>query len=273
MNMLTHWGRVTRICVSKLTIIDSDNDLSPGRRQAIIWPNDGILLIRTSGTNFSEILSETQLFSFKKMHLKMASAKWRLFCLGLNMLMCLLTSPWAFLLHRWPVMGSFDADIDGHQTYQLTKHLIHKWNWLGYHSYGIWFWEKYSHVCDCVVHCWHRDGKHCYTGGLLFWWKNPQAQFFVTVIFPAPSHYMNKLGFKLMLSPLPKYTLFSKGTHICLMKSLIIMFPVHPISTGRELRSGVKCIVVTIVTGSLWLLRRYRWGQVNLKTISTIPSH
>ena len=43
--------------------------------------------------------------------------------------------------------------------------------------------------------------------------------------------------------------------------------------TGRELRSGVKCIVVTIVTGSLWLVRRYRWGQVNLKTISTIPSH
>ena len=45
------------------------------------------------------------------------------------------------------------------------------------------------------------------------------------------------------------------------------------ISTGRELRAGVKCIVVTIVTGSLWLVRRYRWGQVNLKTISTIPSH
>ena len=30
--------------------------------------------------------------------------------------------------------------------------------------------------------------------------------------------------------------------------------------TGRELRSGVKCIVVTLVTGSLWLVRRYRWG-------------
>ena len=47
----------------------------------------------------------------------------------------------------------------------------------------------------------------------------------------------------------------------------------QPMFTGRELRSGVKCIVVTIVTGSLWLVRRYRWGQVNLKTISTIPSH
>ena len=30
--------------VSKLTIIGSDNGLSPGRRQAIIWTNGGILL-------------------------------------------------------------------------------------------------------------------------------------------------------------------------------------------------------------------------------------
>ena len=37
--------------------------------------------------------------------------------------------------------------------------------------------------------------------------------------------------------------------------------------------TGVKCIIVTIVTGSLWLVRRYRQRQVNLKTISTIPSH
>ena len=35
-NYLTHWGRVTHICVSKLAIIGSDNGLSPGRRQAII---------------------------------------------------------------------------------------------------------------------------------------------------------------------------------------------------------------------------------------------
>ena len=67
---LTHWGRVTHICVSKSTIIVSDNGLSPGRRQAIIWTNNGILLIRSLVTNFSEILSEIHTFSFKKMHLK-----------------------------------------------------------------------------------------------------------------------------------------------------------------------------------------------------------
>ena len=83
---LTHWGRVTHTCVVKLTIIGSDNGLSPGRRQAIIWTNPGILLIGRLGTNFSEILIGIQTFSFKKMHLKMSSAKWRPFCLGLNVL-------------------------------------------------------------------------------------------------------------------------------------------------------------------------------------------
>ena len=83
---LTHWGRATHICVSKLTNIGSDNGLSPGRRQAIIWTNAEIFLIRTLGTNFSEILSEIHEFSFKTMHLKMSSGKWRPSCLGLNVL-------------------------------------------------------------------------------------------------------------------------------------------------------------------------------------------
>ena len=84
--LLTHWGRVTHICVSKLTIIGSDNGLSPDRRQAIIWTNAGILLIGPYGTNFSEILIEILTFSFTKMSLKVSSAKWRLFYLGLNVL-------------------------------------------------------------------------------------------------------------------------------------------------------------------------------------------
>ena len=83
---LTHWGRVTHICVGKLTIIGSDNGLSPGRRQAIIRTNAGILLIRPLGTNFSEILIEILIFSFKKMRLKVSSAKRQPFCLALNVL-------------------------------------------------------------------------------------------------------------------------------------------------------------------------------------------
>ena len=81
---LTHWGRVTHICVSKLTTIGSDNGLSPARRQAIIWTNAGILLIRPWGTNFSEILIVIHTFQFKKIRFNLSSVKWRPFCLGLN---------------------------------------------------------------------------------------------------------------------------------------------------------------------------------------------
>ena len=88
--ILTHWGRVTHICVSKLTIIASNNGLSPDRRQAIIWTNAGLLLIGPLGANFSEILIEILTFSFKKMRLKVSSAKRRPFCPGLNVLICLM---------------------------------------------------------------------------------------------------------------------------------------------------------------------------------------
>ena len=83
---LTHWGRMTHICVGKLTTIGSDNGLSPWRRQAFIWTNGGILWIGSLGTKFNEILIKIQIFSFIKMHLKMSSAQWRPFGLGLDVL-------------------------------------------------------------------------------------------------------------------------------------------------------------------------------------------
>ena len=94
---LTHWGRVTHICVSKLTIIGSDNGLSPDRRQVIIWTNAGMLLIGPLGTNFSEILIGILTFSFKKMRLEVSSVKRRPFCLGLNVLIRTLAQE----CHRW----------------------------------------------------------------------------------------------------------------------------------------------------------------------------
>ena len=69
---LTHRGRVTHLCVGELTIIGSDNGLSPGRHQTIIWTNAGILLIET--------------FSEKKIHLKMSSGRCRPSCISLNVL-------------------------------------------------------------------------------------------------------------------------------------------------------------------------------------------
>ena len=44
------------ICVSKLSIIGSDDGLSPGQRQAIKWINADILFIGPLGTSCSEIL-------------------------------------------------------------------------------------------------------------------------------------------------------------------------------------------------------------------------
>ena len=81
---LTHWGRVTHICISKLTIIGWDNGLSSGLRQAITWTNAGILLIKPLGPHFNDMLIEILTFSFMKMRLHVSSAKWRPFCLGLN---------------------------------------------------------------------------------------------------------------------------------------------------------------------------------------------
>ena len=54
------------MCVGKLTIIGSDSGLSPGRRQAIIWANAGILLIGPFGINFSEILIDICIVYYKK---------------------------------------------------------------------------------------------------------------------------------------------------------------------------------------------------------------
>ena len=45
-------------CLNKLNIIDSDNGLSPDRRQAIIWTNAGTLLTEILGTHVSEMISD-----------------------------------------------------------------------------------------------------------------------------------------------------------------------------------------------------------------------
>ena len=127
---------MTHICVGKLTIIGSDNGLSPGRRQAIIWTNAGILLIGPLGTNFSEILIGIQTFSFKKMHSKMSSGKWRPFCHGLNVLMkgfygCIGTISKSAMHAQYPV------DIRNyHYSDVIMSTMTSSWwdrNWIGIH--------------------------------------------------------------------------------------------------------------------------------------------
>ena len=101
LSLLIHWGRAMHMCVSNLTIIGSDNGLSPGRRQAIIWTNAGILLNGAWGTNFNEISIKILTFSFTKMRLKVLSAKWRPFCLGLDVL----------TFHRPPVFHCYQGPL------------------------------------------------------------------------------------------------------------------------------------------------------------------
>ena len=139
MHALAHWGRVTHTCVDKLTSISSDNGLSPGRRQAIIWTNAGILLIWYLGINFSEILIEILTCSFKKMRLKVSSAKWRPCCLGLNMLMSKTIKMTCFPCTK--ECYTFPKSIEYHTTnihfhaylehHTLTTGLAHYCSWLG----------------------------------------------------------------------------------------------------------------------------------------------
>ena len=81
----TCWGRVTYICAGNLTIIGLDNCVSPYRRQVIIWTNAGMLM-RALETDISDSSIDILILSFKNMRLKVSSAKWRPFCLGLNVL-------------------------------------------------------------------------------------------------------------------------------------------------------------------------------------------
>ena len=121
----SHWGWVTHIRLNRLTIIVSDNGLSPSRHQAIIRTSAGILLIGPLGTNFSEILIEICAFSLKKMYLKM-SRKWRPFCIGLNVL-----STWYHLL---PWLSGKHLTLRSQRTFIHWTDLILKvriaWPWL-----------------------------------------------------------------------------------------------------------------------------------------------
>ena len=126
---------MTHICVSKLTIIGSDNGLLPGRRHAIIRTNAGILLIRPLGTNFSEFLVEILICSFKKMRLKVSSAKRRPFCLGLNEL-----SP-CVLMFLW------------NHEYVLTFSIISQ-DWYGAGSWSSSSWKtrtSLSHFVNAML--------------------------------------------------------------------------------------------------------------------------
>ena len=146
---LTHWGRVTHICVGRLAIIGSDNGLSPEWRQAIMWTNTGILLFVPLGTNFGEILIEIQTFSLKKIRLKMSSAKCS-FRLGLDVSLSVpvpyVYRPYCYnhCASRWP------STLPSAGTVSFEKSVMFSSNGLNY----AWF-RIHLHFTDDVI----QDGR------------------------------------------------------------------------------------------------------------------
>ena len=76
---LTHWGRVTHICVGNLTIIGSDTGLHYLNQcwNIVSW---------TARNKLQWNVNQNSYIFIKKIQLKMLSGKWRPFCLGLNVL-------------------------------------------------------------------------------------------------------------------------------------------------------------------------------------------
>ena len=157
---LTHWGRVTHICVGKLTIIDSDNGLSPGRRQAIIWTSAEILLIGPLGTNSSQIVIGIQNISFKKIHLKVSSAKWHPFGLGFNVF--IQDNMWRIKRRH----GGNSQDFSGKSNLipQLVSHNLHQ---RSEHNGPVISWVKNT----LIFICWIVFKKHGYIAAFHIFWE------------------------------------------------------------------------------------------------------
>ena len=74
-------------------------------------------IVNSNLTNSSEVVSEIRTFAFRKMHLKMLSAKWGPFCLGLNVST---SHPWmikyvevSFWNRCWQVrQATFNSSLD-----------------------------------------------------------------------------------------------------------------------------------------------------------------
>ena len=179
-SLLTHWGRVTHICVGKLTQIGSDNGLSPGRRQAIIWTNAGILLIRPLGTNFSERLIVKHTFSFNKIHLKLSSAKWRPFYLGLNVFSVILCEQTKASTHQPPQEEENKIGCKIRLNLPLIGyHGIHGTQYFVVHKCGKPYAIQDIRICVMIFVChtllWFVNRPfYLYLLGSLHWhWWNP----------------------------------------------------------------------------------------------------
>ena len=85
----------------------------------IIWTNAALLVIGTLGTNFNESINKMQIFTFKKIHFKMSSAKCKL--------AVILTRPQC--IKTYSMLTSFDIN------FRAMKSLCTKNVWLTCEAY------------------------------------------------------------------------------------------------------------------------------------------
>ena len=144
-----------------LTTISSDNGLSPGRRQAIIWTNTGILLIRILGSNFSEILIEIHTFSiqehaFENVVCEMASILYRPHCVKQTRL-----QRWGsgvgipgFLFVKWAVRLTFSNLWRSKlvQKYSRIINTLGPWDGLIQQTLSNAFYSKNIYICKSYVY-------------------------------------------------------------------------------------------------------------------------
>ena len=110
--------------------IGLDNCLSPDQCQAIIRTNTGVLLIGPLGTKLNEILIKIQQLSFKKMHLKMSSAKFCPFCHGLNVLIsCSTSQNYSYSSHFIAILISSHYTQAVFKTQSKKLSVLMPWIW------------------------------------------------------------------------------------------------------------------------------------------------
>ena len=104
--ILTHWSRVTHICVSKLTNIGSDNGLPPSRRQAIISTKCWYIVNWSLGNKFQWNLNQNQYIfiqenAFESVVCEMAAILSQPQCVKLSIMCCHIPHMLSWLVLFW----------------------------------------------------------------------------------------------------------------------------------------------------------------------------
>ena len=98
--LLTHWGRVTHICVGKLTIICSDNGLSPYRRSVLKYCESCSKFIPFHSRNaLNNFVCEMAAILSRPLMLLMCWFQWRLLLMVTPKYSVL-----SWVLRAWPSM-------------------------------------------------------------------------------------------------------------------------------------------------------------------------